>query len=319
MSTLVIFDGFNAVWRLAHTMPELTTPKGQPIQLVYGFLRLVRSCLHELDADDAIVCWEEGRSKLRKRLDPWYKSNRGDGDPQKEAQRGVVNSQADLLKKVLSRMAVAQTGNGDQELEADDYIAACCLLDYERKVIVSTDHDYFQLVNESTEVYCPSFRPLKNIVYTEKNFFSLLRLTPRRFLEARLLEGDKTDFIAGINGVGPVISKQLVLAIEGNPVDIIFSPKHMKTLRESCGVRIGKIFKDLDPKYLSERIALNRKLMDLTLYRQRCFPAVQQALADVTPADGMVIFRTFRELQFQSLMDNFPTWVRPFLALGKTR
>ena len=83
MKTLVV-DGNNAAHRLGATLPELTA-NGKPVQVVYGFLKLIRSAIVQFEPDVSVVCWDNGRSAYRKKLYPDYKANRKhDSNSEKE-------------------------------------------------------------------------------------------------------------------------------------------------------------------------------------------------------------------------------------------
>ena len=83
--------------------------------------------------------------------------------------------------------------------EADDLIAALCGLYKEtQKVIVSSDKDFFQLLDETTLLY----RPVQKEILNKKHIVEKFDIHPANFTLARAMAGDKSDNIEGIGGVG---------------------------------------------------------------------------------------------------------------------
>jgi 5'-3' exonuclease len=86
-------------------------------------------------------------------------------------------------------------------MEADDvigYIANDLLKEDEEAVIVSTDKDFLQLVNDKVSV----FSPTKKKHYTKEEVQKEWGLYPQNLLVFRSLDGDKSDNIPGVKGCG---------------------------------------------------------------------------------------------------------------------
>ena len=100
-----------------------------------------------------------------------------------------------------------------QYLEADDQIAYSCIQlfknNYE-KVIVSTDRDYFQLVDLNTKVY----RPVKTKENPKGEMINISwmldreKVHPINYALLKAIVGDKSDNIKGISGVGEATVKK---------------------------------------------------------------------------------------------------------------
>ena len=86
--------------------------------------------------------------------------------------------------------------------EADDvisYIAQEVFTnDNEHIYIMSSDKDYYQLINKRISVWSPT----KKILYTETSLINEYGISPENFLFYRVLDGDKSDNIKGVKGVG---------------------------------------------------------------------------------------------------------------------
>ena len=73
-------------------------------------------------------------------------------------------------------------------------------------VIVSTDEDFHQLISPTVHVYSP----IKKLLYTPESYKDLMGIELETFLTYKILKGDSSDGIAGINGIGEKTAKTLV-------------------------------------------------------------------------------------------------------------
>jgi 5'-3' exonuclease len=86
-------------------------------------------------------------------------------------------------------------------IEADDvmaYIATQLKKENEKVIIMSTDKDFLQLVNKDVSVYSPSKKKVYNIDEVKEEF----GIHPHNFINFRMIDGDKSDNVEGIPGLG---------------------------------------------------------------------------------------------------------------------
>jgi len=86
-------------------------------------------------------------------------------------------------------------------IEADDtmaYTATHLVKENEQAVIMSTDKDFLQLVNDTTIVWSPT----KKKVYNTKTVKEEFGIESKNILLYRTLDGDNSDEIPGIKGCG---------------------------------------------------------------------------------------------------------------------
>jgi 5'-3' exonuclease len=86
-------------------------------------------------------------------------------------------------------------------IEADDvmaYIATQLKKEDEKVIIMSTDKDFLQLVNKDVSVYSPSKKKIYNIDEVKEEF----GIHPHNFINFRMIDGDKSDNVEGIAGLG---------------------------------------------------------------------------------------------------------------------
>jgi 5'-3' exonuclease len=142
-------------------------------------------------------------------------------------------------------------------IEADDvmaYIATQLKKENEKVIIMSTDKDFLQLVNKDVSVYSPSKKKVYNIDEVKEEF----GVHPHNFINFRMIDGDKSDNVEGISGLGlktiiksfPILAEDEVQTTESLLEFIKEQPKKTKA-------------HDLFENNL-EILKRNRKLMQLS-------------------------------------------------------
>jgi len=169
-----------------------------------GFLKTLRRIVNELQPLKICVAWEGGGSQRRRAIYSDYKLGRrpeklnrfyGDDIPDSEENR---KHQLVSLLEMLKFAPVCQIYASD--CEGDDIIAYLCKGPYVRdnKVIVSSDKDMYQLLDDKTYIYSLH----KKKVLTNDDIFEEYRIRPHNFAMAKSLCGDDGDNIPGIKGLG---------------------------------------------------------------------------------------------------------------------
>jgi len=189
MRLLIDISGF--CYRAAHKL-KLST-KGRSTNIVYGVLRSLEALLADLKPEEAIICWDAGK-EARLALYPEYKANRKRDEDFKED----FARQVGLLQNLLTTLPVTQVR--EPGVEADDLIAALCgFMQHERVVIISGDHDLYQLVK----------KPLHTMLdFGGKTVAPDLK--PSQILAYKVLVGDVSDNIKGVLGLGDVGARKLL-------------------------------------------------------------------------------------------------------------
>jgi DNA polymerase-1 len=227
----LILDGNNTAYR-AHATTNLTTKSGENVSAIYGTLNIIQSYLKKsgsgwknkmltavqekmlnrtLEVDEVVVCWDGGKSKWRRILYPDYKGHREKkrADKTTEEQNSYYQmlDQMEVLHEMLPHFGVKSLKV--RGWEADDLIYATTKFAEEDDicVIVSTDKDMLQLVDERTFVWSP----FKETLVTLDNFTQFTGVPKRFYLSYRILVGDKSDNIDGIYGIGDKKAKDLII------------------------------------------------------------------------------------------------------------
>jgi DNA polymerase-1 len=140
-------------------------------------------------------------------------------------------------------------------IEADDAMAyiAKQLLPESNHVIMSTDKDFLQLVNDKISVWSPT----KKKLYKPDNLKEEYEISANNFLTYRLLEGDKSDNIPGVMGVGLKTAIKRFPQLLDENVDVSIGDL-LKTASDNKGIKIYDNVTNSEDK-----LRLNYKLMQL--------------------------------------------------------
>jgi len=87
-----------------------------------------------------------------------------------------------------------------KKLEADDVISIITSYHFKdyNKIIVSSDKDYYQLLDSNTTIY----NPITKVEYNLEWFNQTYNICPNNFLYYKAILGDKSDNIVGVRGLG---------------------------------------------------------------------------------------------------------------------
>ena len=203
---LLIIDQLNLFFRNYIVNPSLSL-NGQPIGGLRGCFQSIQKIVRESKPDLIVICWDgEGGSKKRKLLKKDYKAGRKPIRLNRSVKS--LTEHQELENKIWQQTRLVEYFNYTPMMqfmfpgtEADDIIAyisqAKEYVDWE-KLIVSSDKDFFQLLENNTVLY----RPVQREVLNENSILEKFDIHPTNFAMARALVGDKSDNIEGISGVG---------------------------------------------------------------------------------------------------------------------
>jgi DNA polymerase-1 len=117
-------------------------------------------------------------------------------------------SQLPLIKKALDYLNIPYLEVKNNE--ADDLIASIvskCTNEYQY-IIVSTDTDFMQLINNNVFLYVP--RDKKSVLYNREEVIKKYNVLPEKYIMFKSLVGDKSDNIKGIKGIGNITATKIL-------------------------------------------------------------------------------------------------------------
>lgn len=196
---LVIVDAANTLYRAFFALPPLRNSAGLPTNSVYGFVNMLQKVIREERPDHVVVVFDAPGGSFRQRVYPAYKATR-------EAQPEDLSAQFPVAREVVDayRIPMLQVPG----VEADDVIATLVAEapDDAEIVIVSTDKDLMQLVNERVSL----LDTMKDRRFGPAEVEERFGVPPSQLLDVRALVGDASDNIPGVKGIGEKGAAQLI-------------------------------------------------------------------------------------------------------------
>ncbi len=197
---LYLIDGNAYFYRAYYALPPLVNSQGLPVNAVYGFTRMMLKIIQRENPYYLVVCFDSPHPTFRHKEYVEYKANRS-------AMPEDLKIQIPSCKRVIESLSVAFFQK--EGYEADDLIATIAGK-AEREgietVIVSSDKDMLQLVNEKITV----LDELKNIVYDDEKVKQTLGIEPGQIVDFMGLAGDSVDNVPGIPGIGNKTAVKLI-------------------------------------------------------------------------------------------------------------
>lgn len=211
---VMIVDALNMFIRAYIVNPSVST-NGNPIGAVVGFLGMVKKQVSEIKPDQVIICWDgKGGSNRRREVVKEYKEGRKPLKKNYEVEGMTEQSekenkiwQQQILMEIINNMPFVQLMIDN--VEADDviaYVAKSQIYKDYQKVIISSDKDFIQLLDNKTIL----FRPVQDKIHNVKNVLEEFSIHPTNFALARSIAGDASDNLDGVPGAGlKTIAKRL--------------------------------------------------------------------------------------------------------------
>ena len=225
---LILIDGSAYIFRAYYALPPMSRKDGTPVNAVFGFTNMLVKLIEDYREDKLIVIFDAARENFRNKIYSEYKANRG------ETPEDLI-PQFDLIKKSVEAFNIPQLElNG---YEADDIIATYTKKAQKnniRSLIISSDKDLMQLVDEDVEM----LDPMKNKKIGINEVIEKFGVGPNKVTQIQALTGDKVDNIPGAQGIGPKTALELIKEfgdIEGliKNADRIKQEKRKKIIKDS--------------------------------------------------------------------------------------
>ncbi len=266
------------IFRAYHALPRLSNSRGVPTQAVLGFTNMLRKLLAQAKPPALAAAFDLAGPTFREVEFAAYKA-------QRPAMPEDLGPQLPLIRRVLEahRVAILESPS----FEADDIIGTLARQAAEagrRVVIVSSDKDMLQLVNDRVSVLIPT---RGDMVCGPAEVEQLLGVRPEQVPDLLALRGDSVDNIPGAPGIGEKGAKDLILRF-GSVEDAIAHAAEVerKTYRESL-------------QNNAEQIRLSRRLA--TIHTEAPVALDWEQLRR-QPADAAACRALFTELEFSALL-----------------
>jgi DNA polymerase-1 len=278
---LLLLDGHSLAFRAFYALPEdLQTTDGTHTNAVYGFTSMLIKLLQEQRPDYVACCFDLGEPLERSAEFSDYKATRTQA-PQ------AFGPQLPLIREVLKVMRIPVFELGGHE--ADDIICYLARGAAEKDVdvrIVTGDRDFFQLVGGRIKVLY-NRRGITDIIEMDKAAVEArYGVPPKKYVDLKALEGDNSDNLPGVPGVGTKTAAKLIQRY-GTAEEVVAhaeeqTPKLAKNLRAHA-----------------EQVVLNKKLSTLVEVPLE----VELSELELSPWDLDAIRELFVSLEFRSLLE----------------
>ena len=206
---LLLIDGNSIMNRAFYGImgsKMLTSKDGTYTNAVYGFLAILFKNIEDLKPDYMAVSFDLKAKTKRHEMYEGYKANRH-GMPEELA------AQMPMIKEVLKAMNIDIVQK--EGYEGDDILGTLSKYGEAKNLdvtILSGDRDTFQLATDKVTIRIPRTKQGKTETeeYNKEKIIEEYGLEPKALIEVKGLQGDTSDNIPGVPGIGPKTAINLI-------------------------------------------------------------------------------------------------------------
>ena len=198
--TVYVVDSHSLIFQVFHALPEMTSPRGEPVGAVFGFARDMMFLLEQKKPDYLFCAFDMPGPTFRDEMFAGYKEHRT------EMPDDLV-PQIASIERMLAALAIPVLGAAGYE--ADDVLATVACITAERGgecILVTGDKDCRQLLGERVKM----FNIRKNQVFDAAALAADWGVRPEQVVDYQALVGDPVDTIPGVPLIGPKLARELL-------------------------------------------------------------------------------------------------------------
>ncbi len=195
-----IIDGHSQSYQAYYAISDLTSPRGLPVNAVYGFTNMLRKLLKDQNPDYLAAVFDSAGPTFRHVQYVKYKAHRKETPDD-------FSAQLPLIHRVLEAYGIPIYVCGGYE--ADDLIGTIAKQATQEGLevcIVTADKDLEQLINPQIKIY----NARKDMCIDLETFRKERGITPEQMTDFLALTGDSIDNIPGVPGIGPKTALELI-------------------------------------------------------------------------------------------------------------
>ncbi|MBQ2676087.1 MAG: DNA polymerase I [Clostridia bacterium] len=242
---LLAIDGNSIINRAFYGIRPLSTKDGMFTNGIYGFMNILFKLESEVKPDGIAVAFDLKAPTFRHKQYSEYKAGR-------KPMPDELAMQLPVLKEVLTYYGCKVLEK--EGFEADDILGTLAEMSQNsgnQCVIATGDRDSLQLVSDSVQVMLAATKAGAPVVtvYDTAKIKEDYGVTPLQMIEIKALQGDSSDNIPGVAGVGPKTAGDLISKY--GSIDKIYS--EIDTLDIKDNLR-NKLINDKDNAFLSREL-----------------------------------------------------------------
>lgn len=242
---ILALDGNSIINRAFYGIRILSTKDGTFTNAIYGFMNILLKLIDTNSPDLIVAAFDLKAPTFRHKMYADYKAGR-------KPMPDELRMQIPIMKDVLRAFGCVVLEI--EGYEADDIlgtIAKKCNENNDTCVIATGDRDSLQLVSENVSVQLAATRggSTEVKIYDVDKINEEYGVSPKQMIEIKALQGDTSDNIPGVQGVGPKTAGNLIQQF-GN-IENLYDNLESSDLRENLK---GKLLKDKDNAFLSKTL-----------------------------------------------------------------
>ncbi len=278
---LILIDGNAILHRAFYAIPSFKTSSGELVNAVYGFASMLLKILNEQNPDYIVIAFDVKEKTFRHKEYQDYKALRVKAPDE-------LYAQIDPIKKLIKvfRIPIFECPG----YEADDIIGTLAHQGDKKNIntyIVTGDLDALQLITEKTKVLALTQKFSQPVIYDTQKVIARYGLTPSQIIDMKALQGDSSDNIKGVLGIGAKTAKNLLQKYEN--LENIYA-----NLDEISSENIkNKLIQGKEDAFFSRKLATIIKDMEIELNLEEC---------KTHEYDEEQLREIFIELEFKSLL-----------------
>ncbi len=192
-----VIDSMSLIFQVFHAIPNMTSPRGEPVNAVFGFTRDMFTILEQKKPDYLYCALESETPTFRHTLYEQYKQHRS------EMPVDLV-PQLPQIRRVLAVMGIPVVEC--EGFEADDVLATIARVTEEgggECFMVTADKDCRQLITDRVRLY----NMRKNQSMDKAALVQDWGVRPDQVVDYQTLVGDAVDNIPGVPLIGPKLAR----------------------------------------------------------------------------------------------------------------
>lgn len=297
---LVLVDGSSYLYRAFHAFPPLANREGEPTGAMYGVVNMLKSLISQVEPSHIAVVFDAKGKTFRDELFEQYKSHR---PPMPDELRSQIQPLHAIIK-ALGIPLISVEG-----VEADDVIGTLAVQAAKegKHVLISTgDKDMAQLVNDHIML----INTMNNTLLDREGVIEKYGIPPELVIDWLALQGDSSDNIPGVKGVGEKTALALLQGIGS-----------IKTIYENLDKVAELSFrgaKTFAPKLLAEKEMADLSYLLATIKTDVELDVTHDQLT-TSPQDRDKLVELFGKYEFKKWLNEVMNGTNPVTTSTKER